>query len=244
VRAGTLVVMGTTAAGVVGSLYGTKGHTMTGGMADTWSVGLFAGAGNALLLSGPLGLYDGSSADKKVLSLTLGSAWGAATAGLLLADHYRPTRAQVSVATTIGVMGIGSTLLGLAIFEPDNLSANSFLTITAGGLDVGLGVGAAFASKLDWSQSRARYVGLSAFLGALAGGGTSLLLFANSNNSDAGRGAAAITLAGLWGGFALGTYLTRDMAPDFRFRTRPAATMTLSPMRIHDATGLGVVGTF
>jgi hypothetical protein len=34
------------------------------------------------------------------------------------------------------------------------------------------------------------------------------------------------------------------MAPDFRFRTRRAAPMTLSPMRIHDATGLSVVGTF
>jgi hypothetical protein len=245
VRSGTLLVMGTTAAGLIGSLYGTRGRTMTGGMSDAWSLGLFAGAGNALLLAGPLGLYASTSnADKKVLSFVAGSAWSVATVGLLAADAIRPTRAQVNVMSTIGVMGLGSTLLTLAIIQPSGLSGDAFLTITAGGLDAGLGVGAGFARQLDWSLSRARYVGLSAFLGALAGGGTSLLLFANNGGDNSARVAAGITLAGLWGGFALGGHLTRDMAPDLRFHPRADTTALLVPTTIRGAPGLAVVGAF
>jgi hypothetical protein len=254
VRTGVIIVMGSTAAGVIGSIYGTRGKTMTGGMADSWELGMFAGAGNALLLSGPLGFYSASSnASEKVQSLTLGAAWGGATAGLLIADHYRPTRAQVNITQTFGLMGLGSTLLGLALIQPGNLDSDSFLTITAAGLDAGIGIGASFASKLDWSLSRARYVSLSAFLGLLAGGGTSLLIFADSNDGDrAARASAAIALAGLWGGFFVGMHLTSDMAPDYRFRARagaPATSTMVTPAILRDtasssAPGLALVGTF
>jgi hypothetical protein len=248
VRSGTLVVMGSTAAGLVGALYGTGGRTMTGGMADAWSLGLMVGAGNALLLAGPFGLYGATSnASEKVQSFVLGSSWGVAAAGLLVADHFRPTRAQVSVTTTIGAMGLASTLLSLAIIQPDDLDGDAFLSLTAAGLDVGIGVGAVFAGKLDWSLSRARYVGLSAFLGGLAGVGTSLLLFANGGDGDSdnlGRAVAGITLTGLWGGFALGTYLTRDMAPHARFRQRADAPPMVAPTVIRDAPGIAVVGAF
>jgi hypothetical protein len=221
---------------------------MTGGMADAWGLGLFAGAGNALLLSGPLGLYDATSSDKKVLSFVAGSAWGLATAGLLAADAIRPTRAQVSVMSTIGLMGLASTLLSFAIIQPSNTGSDAFLTLTAAGLDAGLGIGAAFASKLDWSLSRARLVGLSAFLGGLAGGGTSILLFADNGSDNTARVAAGITLAGLWGGLALGSYLTRDMVPDLRLRTSAGTsagpTALVSPTTIHGAPGVALVGSF
>ena len=257
VRTGVLVVMGSTAGGVIGSIYGSRGKTMTGGMADSWELGMFAGAGNALLLSGPFGFYDSASnASEKVQSFTLGAAWGGAAAGLLVADHYRPTRAQVNITQTFGLMSLGSTLLGLAVIQPDSLDSNSFLTITAAGLDAGIGIGASFASKLDWSLSRARYVSLSAFLGLLAGGGTSLLIFADSNDGNkAARASAGIALAGLWGGFLVGMHLTRDMAPDYRFRAQAAAPQTstmVTPTIMHDvsassappAPGLALVGTF
>jgi len=246
VRSGTLVVMGSTAVGLLGSIYGTSGRTMTGGMADAWSLGLSVGAGNALLLASPIGLFDtDTNQSEKIQTFVLGATWGAATAGLVLADRIRPTRAQVNVTGTFGVMGLASTLLSLAIVQPDDLDGDTFLTLTAVGLDAGLGVGAGFASKLDWSLSRARYVGLSAFLGAVAGGGTSLLLFADSGDNNSGRLAAGITLAGLWGGFFLGNHLTRDMAPDYRFR-RVAATASalVAPTVIRDAPGVAVVGAF
>src|ERR1044071_1876231 len=99
--------MGSTAGGVLGSLYGTRGRTMTGGMADAWRLGLFAGVGNALLLSGPLGLYDSdTNTSEKVNSFVLASGWGAAVAGLLIADNIKPTRGQVTIVETFGMMGV------------------------------------------------------------------------------------------------------------------------------------------
>ncbi len=250
VRAGTLIVMGSTAVGLASSLYGTRGHTMTGGMADSWSLGLMLGVGNSLLLSEPLGLFDSSTnRSEKIQLFVLGSAWGGAAAGLIAADKLRPTRAQVSVVSTIGAMGVASTLLGLAIVQPSDLAGSTFLTITAAGLDAGIAAGAGFAGKLDWSLSRARLVGLSAFLGALAGGGTSLLLFANDGNENSGRLAAGITLAGLWGGFALGTRLTQDMSPDYRFRKKAGSTAMLAPTvigggPIKPTPGVALTGSF
>jgi hypothetical protein len=244
VRTGTLVVMGATAGGVVGSIYGTRGRTMTAGMADAWGLGLFTGVANALLLSGPIGLFEAeSNPSEKVNTLTLAAGWGGATAALLAADHLRPTRGQVTVIETFGLMGVASTLLTLAVAQPDNLDGDAFLTITAAGLDAGLVAGAMFGGKLDWSHARSRYVQLSAFLGGLAGGGTSVLLFADSGSDNTLRAAAGITLAGLWGGFALGAHLTREMAPDYRFR-RQQPTAMLAPTTIRDAPGLVLSGTF
>jgi hypothetical protein len=247
IRGGTLLVMGSTAAGLVGSLYGTRGRTMTGGMADAYGLDMVIGVGNSLLLSGPLGLFDNdvSNQSEKIQTFVLGAAWGGAVVGLLAADHIKPTRAQVSVTSTIGLMGVASTMLGFAIFQPDDLDGNTFALVTAAGLDIGLGAGAGFASKLDWSLSRARLVGLSAFLGALAGGGTSLLLIGENGDNNSGRLAAAVTLAGLWGGFALGTHLTSDMAPDYRFRRPKQGTNAmLAPTAVKNGAGLSVVGTF
>lgn len=244
-RTGTLVVMGSTAGGVLGSIYGTRGRTMTGGMADSWRLGLIAGAGNALLLSGPLGFYDATdNASEKVNTFVLTSSWGLAAAGLVAADRIRPTRGQVTVVETFGFMGITSTLLALAIVQPDDISGDAFLTVTAAGFDGGLVAGMAFGDRLDWSHSRARYVELGALLGGLAGVGTSILLLADSDGSDnTARAAAGITLGGLWGGFALAAHLTRDMAPDYRFR-RQGTTAMLAPTSIRNAPGLALSGMF
>jgi len=115
VRTGTLVVMGSTTVGLLGSLYGTRGRTMTGGMADAWSLGLMVGTGNALLLSGPLGLYEADeNASEKVQTFVLGAAWGGAAASLFAADRIRPTRAQVSVTGTF-VVRSASTRLSVSV---------------------------------------------------------------------------------------------------------------------------------
>jgi hypothetical protein len=256
VRQGTALLMGTTAAGVVGSVLGTRGRTMTGGMADAWTLGMLTGVTNALLLSQPLGLYrSGSNASEKVQALTLASSWGFATAGLVIADRIRPTRGQVAVMEMFGLMGIGSTSLTLAMIGPDKFDGDSFTTITALGLDGGLTVGAGFAAKLDWSNSRARLVQLSMLLGALAGGGASVILLSDSGSDNTTRLAAAITLASMWGGFALGVHLTSDMDPDYRFRraSRTAAaprhgvaipSISLAPVAIQHGGGLSLVGSF
>ncbi len=245
-RTGTLIVMGSTAAGVAGSILGTRDHDMTGGMADAWRLGLGTGVLNAVLLSGPLGLYEAdTNASEKVNGFVLGAGWGLATVGLLAADKIRPTRGQVTVIENFGLMGVSSTLLSLALVQPNDLDGDAFQTITAVGLDAGLAAGAMFGDKLDWSHSRARLVELSAFLGALAGGGTSILLLADStgDSDNSARLAAGITLAGLWGGFALGAHLTRDMKPDYRFRKQGTSAM-LAPTSIRNAPGLALTGMF
>ncbi len=243
VRSGTLVVMGATAVGVTGSLFGTRGRTITSGMADAYSFGLLAGATNSLLLAGPLGLYRAdSNASEKVQSFVLASSWGSATAALLLADQLRPTRGQVSVVETFGAMGIASTMLGFAIAQPDDLDGDTFLGVTAAGFDIGIGAGAVFANKLDWSHSRARYVNLGAFLGGLLGAGSSLVASGGNGDRSDARISAAVTLAGLWGGFALTSYLTRDMSPDYRFRTTHSTTV--APTVVNHAPGLAISGAF
>lgn len=244
IRTGTLVVMGSTAGGVLGSIYGTRGRTMTGGMADSWRLGLFTGVTNALLLAGPFGIWESdTNVSEKINTFVLLSGWGLATAGLVAAEAIRPTRAQVTVMETFGLMGVGSTMLALAMVQPDDLESDVFMSLTAAGLDGGLLAGGLFGSKLDWSHSRSRYVQLSAFLGALAGGGTSLLLFADDGSDNTLRLAAGITLGGLWSGFLLGTHLTRDMAPDYRFR-RQGPTAMLAPTTIRNAPGLALTGMF
>lgn len=251
-KVGTLIIAGATAGGLVGSLYGSRGRTITGGMADAYSLGLLVGVGNTLLLAGPVGLFDAvTNASEKTQLFVLGGVWGGAVGGLLLADQIRPTRAQVSVTGTFGIMGVASTLLGLAVIQPDDLGGDAFLTITAAGLDLSVAAGAGFAGKLDWSLSRARLVGLSAFLGALSGVGTSILLFADNDGDgdNAFRGAAAITFAGMWGGFWLGTHLTRNMAPDYRFRPKAGLDASLAPTVLRgshgtSAPGLALTGAF
>jgi hypothetical protein len=70
------------------------------------------------------------------------------------------------------------------------------------------------------------------------------LLLSDSDGSDNTiRLGAGITLAGLWGGFALGTHLTRNMAPDYRFRSQGASAM-IAPTSIRNAPGLALTGTF
>ncbi len=243
-RTGTLVVMGSTAGGVLGSIYGTRNHTMTGGMADAWRLGMITGTVNAVLLSEPLGLFDATdNVSEKVNTFVLASSWGLAGIGLYAADRIRPTRAQVTVVETFGLMGVTSTLLALAIVQPDDTSGDAFLGLTAAGFDGGLAAGMAFGNRLDWSHSRARYVELGSLLGGLAGVGTSILLLADSADEDAVRAGAAITLGGVWGGFALTTHLTRNMAPDYRFRAHGPTAM-IAPTSIRNAPGLALSGMF
>src|SRR5260221_522201 len=89
------------------------------------STGFPPGPGTGLLLPEPLGFYRSpTNRSEKVQSFTLGAMWGTATAGLVLADQIRPTRAQVNVVETFGLMGVGSTLLSIVILQP-SLDADS-----------------------------------------------------------------------------------------------------------------------
>ena len=235
-----LVITGTTAVGFLGSFYGSAGRDITGGMAESYSLGLGLGAANGLLLASPLG----AEGEDAFLSIGLAGAALGGTTALLLADRARPTRAQASFASTLSILGIATTGLGLAIVQPDDIGEDSVLLLLAGGLDAGAATGIALAPRLDWSKSRARLVGLSLFLGALAGVGGSAIFVGEPETDSDGRAYAAATLAGMWGGFGLGVHLTRDMQPDPRFAREQAPTAHVIPTAVEGGMALSLAGTF
>lgn len=242
-RPGVALVSAATAAGLLGSLYGSKGHTITAAQADAYSLGIGLGAGNALLLASPLGLTDTS---ERMQTFILGSMIGGGALGMYLGHAAKPTRAQVAVTGSLGVMSLATVGLGIAIANPSDISGDTVLTLMATGLDAGIVGGLLTSQRLDWSLSRSRLVTLGSFLGALGGVAGSILILGEPADGDEGRIVAASTLAGMWGGFALTAHLTRDMRPDSRYATvTPAAReATVVPTVVRGAPGLSVAGTF
>lgn len=237
VRAGAALILGSTAAGFLGSFYGSRGRSITGGMAEGYSNGLFIGTANGLLLASPLGADTSEAFQASVLAGMVIGAGG----GMLYGDAVRPTRGQMSFVGTLATLGIASAGLGLVVANPD-VSADTVLYTMTAGLDLGAAAGLVMGKDLTWSSARARLVWLGALLGGVAGFGGSLLIGGDDGGSDFGRAAAGITLAGTWGGFALATHLTRDMRTDRRYRQPPM--VQLAPMGVPHGAGLGVAGAW
>jgi hypothetical protein len=247
VRTGTAVVMGTTTLGLLGSLYGTRGRTMTSGMADAYALGIGVGVGNALLLTLPLDQVDSS---EEVTGLILTGIVAGGAAGLYAGYQFRPTSGQVGYVGDTTILGLATAGFGMMIAQPDVTEDAAMLTLAAG-MDLGLGFGIFSAGKLDWSPSRQRLVSLGIFLGAVAGFGTVLLVVGDNGIDDADTGArvaGTAGLAGVWSGFALTWYLTRNMKPDPRYR-RPALQLGAAPTAIRTPEGavrpgLALVGSW
>lgn len=235
VRTGAALILGATAAGFLGSFYGSRGRSISGGMAEGYSTGLLIGTANGLLLADPLGAETSEAFQASVLAGMVIGAGG----GLLYGDAARPTRGQMSFVGTLATLGIASAGLGLVVANPDVSSDTVLYTMTAG-LDLGAAAGLVMGKDLTWSSARARLVWLGALLGGVAGFGGSLLI--GGNDGGDARAAAGLTLAGTWGGFALASHLTRDMRPDRRYRAAPM--VQLAPMGVPRGAGLGVAGEF
>ncbi len=242
VRVGILTVTGTTALGLLGSIYGSKGRTMTGPMGDAYSLGMIEGFANASLLLSPLGLTD--TTEKAQTTLLISGAIGGA-AGLAYGYHLRPTRGQVSFASSLSLLGIASTGLGFGVIQPDNLDGDTALGIMAGGLDLGLTAGLVLGRDLDWSPSRGRLVQLGALVGGLSGLAVGALITGGDANSDNdGRILAGAALAGVWSGFAVAVRTTRGMRPDRRFGQTATAMTQMTPMITRGGAGLTLTGQF
>ncbi|MBK9037515.1 MAG: hypothetical protein IPL61_40765 [Myxococcales bacterium] len=240
VRSGAALVLGATAAGFLGSFFGSRGRSISGGMAEGYSTGMLIGAINGLLLADPLGADTSERFQMAVLSgLVLGGG-----AGLLYGDSARPTRGQMSFVGTMATLGIASAGLGLIVTNPDVSSDTVLYTMTAG-LDLGAGAGLVLGKDLTWSSGRARLVWLGALLGGVAGFGTALLIGGNDTGDELGRATAGIALAGTWGGFALAAHLTRSMRPDRRYLRPPlAAQVQVTPLAMPHGAGVGVAGAW
>ncbi|RMH42576.1 MAG: hypothetical protein D6689_07755 [Deltaproteobacteria bacterium] len=239
-RAGTLLVTGTTAAGLFGSYFATKDRRITTGMADAYTAGVTLGALNGALLSAPLGLHDTDDA----LSFVLGTTVAGGAAALALADRMHPTRAQSSLTLTLSIAGLSTAGLGMVIADYEPSDDDTALLVLAGGLNAGMVAGMVAARDLDWSHSRGRLVALSTFLGALGGVASGALVVGEPDDDAESRILAATTLGGLWAGFGLGAYLTRDMQPDPRFGAAAGQQVAVYPSAIDGKLGLAVAGTF
>src|SRR5262249_47768618 len=156
-------------------------------------------------------------------------------------SELEPTRGQISFAGTLGILGFASTGLALAIGQP-NLDGDDFLVAMAGGTDLGLVAGLVLGRDLDWSVSRGRIVPLGTPLGGPTGAAAGALIVGDHPNDNDARLLAATTLAGVWGGFALTTHLTRDMRKDRRY-VNPS-NVSLAPLPVRAGGGVALVGNF
>lgn len=242
-KSATVIVMGTTTAGLVASVYATRDRRITGGMGDAYSLGMFEGAANALLLIHPVS--NDASANTWLTTTLVATAAGAGI-GIAYADATQPTRGQIGFASTLSLMGVATAWLGTGVVQPSSLSADGALVLTATGLDVGLAAGLTFGKDLDWSASRAQRVQLGAIVGGILGGGIGFLATDQSTSSDNNvRLVTGAALAGAWGGLALATHLTDGMRADPRYgATSPPRTTTIAPMPLQRGGGLAVIGTF
>ncbi len=248
----TLLVTGVTLAGFAGALFGTKGRTVTDSMAGAYASGLLIGAGNGLLLAPILGIdaaadcCDDGEVNQNYLAFGLGAMIAGGAAATYLAYKYDPTPAQAQFAGVMGMNGFITMGLGLVLVQPE-LELDSTLAILALGLEAGVVGGVLVGRRLTWSRSRLTYVTLAEFLGGLVAGALAIVT-SDRNTEDGEKVAAGMVLGGVWGGFGLATYLTRDMAPDPRYRKRPGAApvpVTLAPMITGDGgRGISLAGAF
>ena len=237
---GTLFVA--TGAGLLGATYATRDRTVTAAMAEGYRFGLYVGAGNALLLGSPLGLYDGDRSSEKVNGSVFLTGTALGIAGMVYGKEAHPTTGQLAFAENMSLLGLASTWLGVAIAQPDNLDGDTALTLTAAGLDISTTAGLVIGRQLDWSNGRARMTGLGALLGGLGGLATGVLI----GGTDSGRGTAATTLIGMWGGFGLTVHLTRGMRPD-RGHALPKTAVMPAVMQTpsgQSALGAGISGVW
>lgn len=240
-QAGALVVTAATGAGFAGSLLATRDRNITAGMASSYSLGLGLGLANGILLAHPLG----AETEDGFLSIGLGSAALGATAGMIIGDRTRPTRAQVGLTGLLSMMGVTTSTLGtLIVADGDNLDGDTVLVLAAAGLDAGLVAGMVAAPRIDWSSSRAGLVSLSAFLGAVGGFGGAAIAIGEPDSDTEGRVYAGTVLAGMWSGLAMGIYFTRDMKPDGRFAQPTTPPVTVVPTVVEGGGGLGIAGQF
>ena len=232
---GTMVVLAGLFGGGAGGYMLTEKYDVDAGTARSTTIGLVAGAANGALLIKPL-LAPEYDAEDVMGLLFLGSAIGAG-AGFAYGQGAELTDGQSTFVGNAVLLGTSSAALAAIMGSQNGTYDNWENTTLAVGLDAGLLGGVLIAPSLDWSRKRARFVMAGTVLGALVGGMAAGLVTDKRDNPDGGEEdyngdlIAGCMTAGLWGGFALSAYLTRDYDPDPKFR-RTGAPATPS----HTAT--------
>jgi hypothetical protein len=242
----TLLVLGGIAGGgAVGWLIAdrfdvtrTEAHGATGG--------LLIGMSNAALLLTPLGADDRS--DQILTSLFLGGTIGT-VGGLALAKNLELTEGQFTFASTLTLLGFGTSAIVGSLIDPEDEWSTEQSTSLAIGLDAGLAAGLVIAPRITWSRRRARYVAIASLAGVFVGSLTGALLaterdmVTDMSTTDPDIALTGV-LVGMWGGFAAGALLTNDWAPDPKFSQPTNSTVTPVPMIGPDQVGIGAMGRF
>ncbi|MEO8845459.1 MAG: hypothetical protein ABI591_24385 [Kofleriaceae bacterium] len=217
-----LIAGGVAGGGGVGYLLTQKFH-VTAGAAHSTTIGLMLGISNGALLIQPANYHDAASV---MGLLTLGSAIGAA-GGFIYGENAELTNGQSLFVGNLMLMGSSTALLTAVTANRDGNYGGFENTTLALGLDGGALIGAIVAPHLDWSPKRSKLVFASTFIGALAGGlvaGT--IAQPRNGGSTTDENPSIVTGAmtgGLWGGFALGILLTRDLPPDSKYLSASAS---------------------
>jgi hypothetical protein len=249
----TSVITLFTAGSFVLTLYAAGDAHITGGMSEAYSSGLILGLANGLLLAPILGIdpdgpADGSDGDvnQNYLLLGLGSMVLMGAGGMAVAYGVDATRGQVRFANLLGLSATAT--FGLAMVAGDvDWQAESVAAILAGGLDLGVGLGLVLTPHIDWSTGRVSLVAASECLGFLAGMSVAQLALGSDDHDESGESlfdrtsGVVIVTAGMWVGFALGAFMTRNMAPDHGLAGASVGIMPIASDRMH---GLALGGAF
>lgn len=224
---GTFIMLGGVFGGGAGGYLLTEKYDVDAGAAHATTIGLLAGTANGALLIKPT-LEGDYEADEVMGLIFLGSAFGAG-AGFAYGQAADLTEGQATFLGNAVLLGTSTAAL-TAILGSRNGQYDSWENGTlALGLDAGLIGGALLAPHLDWSKRRSRIVLAGTVLGALAGGMVAGLTTKKDNATESNNKddvVAGCMTAGLWAGFGLGIYMTRDDDPDPKYRTAPQAPTT------------------
>jgi hypothetical protein len=247
---GTMILLGGLMGGGAGGWLLTQKYEVDGGAARSTTLGLMAGVANAALLIEPIGW----TRPESILSILLvGSAVGAG-GGFIYGQTAELTSAQAVFVGNLATLGTATAALGAITGSQDEQFGTWESGTIAIGLDAGLVAGALIAPHLDWSPRRSKVVFAATGVGALAGG----MIAGLTTNTNDGSGSrdpngnivAACMTAGMWGGFALGVFMTRDSAPDMKHAKKappiaappaPAPTATTYAPWVGDRGQLGIM---
>ena len=239
-----LLLTGSTAGGLLGSIYGTRGIRISSSTGAAYSSGIIWGLVNGGLISAAID-YDTTEAVQTTILLSMAAG---GTAGFLIGRRYDPTRAQVHATGAAGFLGLVTAAFSYMVVQPEEPGFRRVMLTHLLAYNAATALGAYAVKDIDWSLSRSRLVSLSGVLGAVAGWSlvTLVMGFDNDNTVRAWGGSM---LAGTWGGVAMGIWLTEGMAPDKRFSREPATEVSLTPTILpaaqgRTAPGLAVVGRF
>jgi len=143
--------------------------------------------------------------------------WASATAGAILGGTlgtaYGTTPGRASLVGSAGLWsGLIVGLVGAGVTGDSPTADDTYLLMSALGLNAGAIVGAVIGADVSPSIARVRFVDLGALAGGILAGGLYLAIA----NAHADRQVMTLTLAaGISGGLVAAWHLTAGMEPDY-----------------------------